>query len=92
MYIIKESKKFRKSVRKYLHSGRLERKDIENIVEILVMGEKLELRYKDHELKGKLQGVRECHIESDLLLLYQIGKENKTLFLINIGSHSELFK
>lgn len=91
MYIIKESKKFRRSVRKYLRSGRIEREDIENIVEILAMGEKLELRHKDHELKGKLNGIRECHVESDLLLLYQMDEENKTLFLINMGSHSELF-
>jgi len=92
MYITKESKKFRKSVRKYLRSGRIKREDIESIVELLAMGEKLESSYKDHELKGKLQGIRECHIESDLLLLYQIDGENKTLFLINMGSHSELFK
>jgi mRNA interferase YafQ len=92
MYIIKESKKFRKSIRKYLRSGRIERKNIESIVEILVMGERLESKHKDHELKGKLSGIRECHVESDLLLLYQIDEENKTIFLINIGSHSELFK
>ena len=53
---------------------------------------KLESKHKNHELKGKLQGIRECHIKPDLLLLYQIDEENKTLFLINIGSHSELFK
>ena len=92
MYIIKESKKFRKSVRKHLRSGRIERENIESIVEILAMGGKLESRHKDHELKGKLNGVRECHVESDLLLLYQIDEENKILFLINMGSHSELFK
>ena len=92
MYIIKESKKFRKSARKCLRSGRIKREDIESIVEILVMGGKLKSKHKDHELKGKLQGVRECHIESDLLLLYQMDEENRTLFLINIGSHSELFK
>ncbi len=92
MYLVKENKKFRKYVRKYLRSGRIERERIESIVEILKIGEKLESRHKDHELKGKFSGIRECHIESDLLLLYQIDEENKTLFLINIGSHSELFK
>lgn len=92
MYLVKENKKFRKSVRKYLRSGRIEREDIENVVEILVSGEKLESRHKDHELKGNFNGIRECHIESDLLLLYQIDEENKILFLVNVGSHSELFK
>ncbi|OHA86882.1 MAG: hypothetical protein A3A96_02935 [Candidatus Zambryskibacteria bacterium RIFCSPLOWO2_01_FULL_39_39] len=92
MYIIKESKKFRKSTRKYLRSGRIERENIESIVRILAIGGKLESKHKDHELKGRLQGVRECHMESDLLLLYQMDEENRTLLLINIGSHSELFK
>lgn len=35
MYLVKENKKFRKYVRKYLRSGRIERERIESIVEIL---------------------------------------------------------
>lgn len=92
MYIVKENKKFRKSIRKYLRSGKINREDIEEVVEVLASGAKLEPKFKDHELKGNFQGVKECHVESDLLLLYQIDKENQTLFLINMGSHSELFK
>jgi mRNA interferase YafQ len=91
MYFVKESKKFRRLVKRYLRSGKIERVDIQDIVEILARGEKLESKYKDHELKGDFQGIRECHIESDLLLLYQTDEENKILFLVNIGSHSELF-
>jgi len=91
MYFVKESKKFRRLVKRYLRSGKIEREDIQNIIEILARGEKLGSKYKDHELKGDFQGIRECHIESDLLLLYQVNEENRILFLINIGSHSDLF-
>lgn len=91
MYIVKENKKFRKSVKKLLRAGKIERADIQNIVEILASGGKLEPKYKDHELKGKFQDIRECHIESDSLLLYQINDKDRTLFLVNIGSHSDLF-
>jgi len=44
---------------------------------------------KDHELKGNWQGYREFHISGDLLLIYKI--ENETLYLVRIGSHSQLF-
>jgi len=45
---------------------------------------------KDHELKGNWQGYREFHVSGDLLLIYKI--ENETLYLVRIGSHSQLFE
>ena len=45
---------------------------------------------KDHELKGNWQGYREFHISGDLLLIYKI--ENETLYLVRIGTHSQLFE
>lgn len=91
MYLVKENKKIRKSFKKYFRSGRITREKLQNLVDLLIMGEKLEPRYKDHELKGEYKGIRECHIEYDLLLLYQINNEDQILFLVNIGSHSDLF-
>ncbi|MEK7200565.1 MAG: type II toxin-antitoxin system mRNA interferase toxin, RelE/StbE family [Patescibacteria group bacterium] len=91
MYLIKENKKFRKSVKKILRAGKIERADIQNIVEILASGGKLKPKNKDHELKGKFQGIRECHIEYDMLLLYQVDEKNEILILVNVGSHSDLF-
>jgi mRNA interferase YafQ len=44
---------------------------------------------KDHELKGNWQGDREFHISGDLLLIYKV--ENEILYLVRIGSHSQLF-
>lgn len=45
---------------------------------------------KDHLLKGNWQGYREFHISGDLLVIYKI--ENNILYLVRIGSHSQLFK
>ncbi len=45
---------------------------------------------KDHELKSRWSDYREFHISGDLLLIYRI--ENETLYLIQIGSHSQLFE
>jgi mRNA interferase YafQ len=50
----------------------------------------LETKYKDHQLKGNMKEFRECHIKPDLLLVY--GIIDDALELVNIGSHSEVFK
>ena len=64
-----------------------------NYIEIiykLLNDEELEAKYKDHPLKGNLKEFRECHIKPDLLLMYRINDD--VLELVDIGSHSELFK
>lgn len=48
--------------------------------------------YKDHELFGNWAGFRECHIQSDWLLIYKINNNNLILSLTRTGSHSDLFK
>ena len=61
-----------------------------DVIYNLLCDEKLAEKYKDHQLIGKLKEFRECHIKPDLLLIYII--EDNTLKLVDIGSHSELFK
>ena len=61
------------------------------IVDLLSDGQKLDPKYKDHKLAGKYSGMRECHIEPDFLLIYEIKKEEIILYLARVGSHSELF-
>jgi len=64
-----------------------------NYIEIiynLLNDEELETKYKDHQLKGNLKEFRECHIKPDLLLMYRINDE--VLELVDIGTHSELFR
>ena len=54
--------------------------------------EKLSLKYRDHNIIGNWNGHRECHLESDWLLIYKIEKELELLNLVRTGSHGELFK
>ncbi|MCR5309316.1 MAG: type II toxin-antitoxin system YafQ family toxin [Bacilli bacterium] len=42
------------------------------VVDRLSEGQTLDPKYKDHKLFGEYEGKRECHIESDFLLIYQI--------------------
>ena len=62
-----------------------------DVVDQLSEGLTLDQKYKDHKLSGKYEGKRECHIEPDFLLIYQIEKTEIVLYLVRIGSHSELF-
>ena len=63
-----------------------------DILNHLVNEHQLPKEYTDHPLRGykKNEKIRECHLEPDLLLIYQ--KKDEYLLLERIGSHSELFK
>ena len=61
------------------------------VVNALAAGEKLDSKYRDHDLTGDYAGFRECHIQSDWLLVYRIEQEELELFLFRTGTHSDLF-
>ena len=62
------------------------------VIDILANGETLDAKYKDHNLTGNYSGTRECHVEPDWLLIYEIRGDILVLMLYRLGSHSELFK
>ena len=65
---------------------------LDAVVEILMKGEKLEPKYKDHILLGrKYKGLHECHIQTDWLLVYRIIDDCLILELCYTGTHSDLF-
>ncbi|MBX0627839.1 type II toxin-antitoxin system YafQ family toxin, partial [Campylobacter jejuni] len=61
------------------------------IINRIANNETLEAKHRDHALKGNYIGFRECHIQQDLLLVYQKQDDKLILYLLRIGSHSELF-
>jgi len=64
---------------------------LKKIIALLMSGEELPQKYKDHTLIGNYANSRECHIQPDWLLIYRIDEELKVLHIIRTGSHSELF-
>ena len=46
--------------------------------------------HRDHKLVGHYLGRRDCHIESDWLLIYKI--DGKLIIFERMGTHSDLFK
>lgn len=61
-----------------------------DVIEKLAKGEKLEEKYKDHFLSGNYKGCRECHVEPDWLLVYEVYDDVLVLLMYRTGSHSEL--
>jgi mRNA interferase YafQ len=62
---------------------------LRELILLLVEGNPLPPRYKDHPLSGDWKHYRDSHIEPDWLLLYKI--DGKELFLVRTGSHADLF-
>lgn len=48
------------------------------------------VKYRNHDLSGDYKGCRECHIEPDWLLIYEVVNDVLVLLLYRVGSHSEL--
>jgi len=87
--------KFTNQFKKDLKLAKKRNKDLDKlfeVVNILADGGTLDARYRDHDLSGNYKGTRECHIEPDWLLVYEIRDEVLVLMLYRLGTHSELFK
>lgn len=59
------------------------------IARTLIAGQPLDPIHRDHRLVGNYAGRRECHIESDWLLIYKA--EETRLIFERMGTHSDLF-
>ncbi|WQW15912.1 type II toxin-antitoxin system YafQ family toxin [Helicobacter pylori] len=88
MLMIETSKKFDKDLKILVKNG-FDLKLLYKVVENLAKEQPLDPKYKDHPLKGTLKNFRECHIKSDILLVYLVKDDE--LILLRLGSHSESF-
>lgn len=89
MLIVKFTTAYKKSYKLMKKRG-LDLSLLDDVVDTLRQGKVLDKKYRDHDLKGNLKGFRECHIQSDWLLIYLIEKDILTLTLVDTGSHSDL--
>ena len=90
---LKETSQFKTDKKRIKRSGRHEWEKMRVVVKQLINDRQLEEKYADHKLSGDYEGVRECHVEPDWLLIYDKSGDIKSgeLTLIRTGSHSELF-
>ena len=89
MYVPVYTKQFEKDVKRCQRRG----KDLEKfkwLARTLLAGSKPDAIHRDHKLSGNWIGRRDCHIESDWVLIYRIDGDH--LIFERTGTHSDLFK
>ena len=83
------TRQFEKDIRRMKKRGKNPDK-LKIIIRSLVSEEPLDPIHRDHKLIGNWKGRRECHIESDWLLIYKTELER--IIFERSGTHSDLFQ
>ena len=89
MYTPVYTRQFQKDTGRAIRRG----KDLEKfkmLARTLLAGVPLDAIHRDHKLSGNLIGRRDCHIESDWVLIYRIDGDR--LVFERMGTHSDLFR
>lgn len=90
-YTVEYTNQFKKDIK----LAKKQNKNLEKlfkVIDTLANGGKLAAKFRDHELIGGFKGTRECHVEPNWLLVYEIKDDVLRLMLYRLGTHSELFK
>jgi mRNA interferase YafQ len=82
------SSKFTKDY-KILKKNHYNTERVKVVIELISNKKILPYKYKNHFLKGEWKHYQECHIETDLLLIYRV--ENNNLILYRIAKHDDVF-
>ena len=89
----KTTKRFRRDYQRLDESGRRDMSKLEQVMSKIVEEKTLEPVHRDHALRGEWKNYRDCHIEGDWVLIYQVmtieGKE--TVIFHATDNHSNLF-
>ena len=79
---------FKKDLKRIAKRG-YNRDLLDSVVDLLRAGQPLPVSRRDHPLKGAWKGRRECHIEPDWLLIYEVTRTH--VLLARTGTHADLF-
>ena len=85
---LRTASSFERDVKRIIKQGR-DISKIKAVVDLLIDGAVLPVKNRDHVLIGEWKGCRECHVEPNWLLIYEVSEEE--VFLHRTGSHAELF-
>lgn len=86
------STQFRRDVKRAAKRGK-DMDKLKGLLSLLIAGEPLPPRYKDHPLKQNWLGYRDAHIEPDWVLIYALveGAEGPIVRFERTGTHTDLF-
>lgn len=85
-YEVRFTNQFKKDLKLAQKQGKDTDKLFE-VIEKLANGEKLDAKYRDHDLTGNYKGCRECHVEPDWLLIYEVMGDVLVLIYPYIGDY-----
>ncbi len=91
MRTFSRTNQFKKDVKRAEKRGK-DMAELKAVLELLIEGEPLPPEYKDHPLRGNFAGSRDCHIESDWVLIYTLTENNSHVRFERTGTHSDLFR
>ena len=83
---------FEKSISKGCKTNGKRGKDLhvlKAVVTLLTDDGVLPFHFRPHKLSGEYEGLWECHVENDWLLIYDVSAME--VLLIRTGSHDDLF-
>lgn len=93
MYKLQPTTRFKKDLKKIKGNPILYNPTVSVLKILEAKGvEGIPLKMKPHKLLGKYKGNWECHIKPDLLVIWIQIEDPKTIRLVRLGTHSDLFK
>ncbi len=91
MYEVTRTQAYRKAYKRVSKQKDFSLETLEAVILTLRQGERIDAKYRDHQLTGEMKEYRECHIKNDILLMYQKYEDVLVLLLVDLGTHDELF-
>ena len=91
----KKAGDFVKSWRRLSRSGKHDMNALKEAMLLLIANNApLPAEWRDHKLKGEFEGMRECHVKGDFLLVYQVYDDDDggLVAFLDAGTHAEIFK
>lgn len=86
---LKPSTQYKKDLKKIRNNPK-KAEALLNFLNILEQDLEIPTEYNPHPLTGEYSGCMECHIQGDFLLIW-IDEDTNEIYLVRLGTHSELF-
>ena len=83
-------KPFKKQLKLIQKQGR-DLSKLHEVIDMIINEKPLPPKYCDHPIHGEWEGSRDCHIQGDWVLVYEIDPVERTVTFQRTGSHSDLF-
>lgn len=90
MWVLNYTTRFKKDLKR-IQRNKTKLDSLKAVLKLLRDTGTVDASYKPHHLAGEYAGCMECHVGNDFLLIW-INEAEKTISLVRLGSHSELFR